>query len=146
MKIIVTGGAGFIGSAAVRHFLAEGFDVFTLDSLTYAGNRESLEDVLNHPRHRFLQQDIVQTTSIRDLFADFDPDGIIHLAAETHVDRSIEGPRAFVHSNINGTYSLLSAALDHWRNLKGERQEKFRFHHISTDEVFGSLAPGEFFF
>jgi dTDP-glucose 4,6-dehydratase len=143
MRIIVTGGAGFIGSAVVRHLIAHTeHEVFVLDKLTYAGNLASLAPVQAHHRYRFSRVDICDRTAIADAFTSFDPDAIMHLAAESHVDRSIDGPAEFINTNVVGTYVLLEAALAHWRK-RGERQ--FRFHHISTDEVFGALTDeGEF--
>jgi dTDP-glucose 4,6-dehydratase len=141
MKIIVTGGAGFIGSAVVRILLREeGTQVVNLDKLTYAGNLESLASVSANPRYSFAHMDICDATGVTALLEAEQPDAIMHLAAESHVDRSIDGPMAFVETNIVGTAILLQAALHYWRGLKGARKERFRFHHISTDEVFGSLG------
>jgi dTDP-glucose 4,6-dehydratase len=141
LRILVTGGAGFIGSALVRSLIAESpHEVLTLDKLTYAGSLESLAPVMADPRHRFVQADICDTEAVRAAIAAFRPDVITHLAAESHVDRSIDGPGAFVQTNLVGTYAMLQAALEHWRSLDGEAQAAFRFHHISTDEVFGSLG------
>jgi dTDP-glucose 4,6-dehydratase len=137
MRIIVTGGAGFIGSAVARHLIAHTMhEVFVLDKLTYAGNLTSLAPVQGHRRYQFSRADICDRSAIADAFASFDPDAIMHLAAESHVDRSIDGPAEFINTNVVGTYVLLEVALAHWRK-RGERQ--FRFHHISTDEVFGAL-------
>jgi len=141
MKIIVTGGAGFIGSAVVRALLREeGVEVVNLDKLTYAGNLESLSSVSASPRYSFAHMDICDAGSVAALLDAEQPDAIMHLAAESHVDRSIDGPMAFVETNIVGTAILLQAALRYWQGLKGARKERFRFHHISTDEVFGSLG------
>ena len=143
MKIIVTGGAGFIGSNLVRQLVVEhGHTVLNVDALTYAGNRHSLADLDGNPRHRFAQADICDDGAIRQLFADFQPDWVMHLAAESHVDRSIDGPAEFIQTNIVGTYTLLEAARHYWNGLDGERKADFRFHHISTDEVFGSIDFG----
>ncbi|HMF06204.1 MAG TPA: dTDP-glucose 4,6-dehydratase [Methylocella sp.] len=142
MKIIVTGGAGFIGSALVRYLLGyTDHEVLVVDKLTYAGNLASLDSVCGHPRYRFSRIDICDRAAIARIFADFDPDAVMHLAAESHVDRSIDGPADFINTNVVGTYVLLEAALAHWRRL-GARANGFRFHHISTDEVFGTLEDG----
>jgi dTDP-glucose 4,6-dehydratase len=146
MKIIVTGGAGFIGSAVVRTLLREdGPQVVNLDKLTYAGNLESLASVAASPRYSFAHMDICDAQGVAALLDAEQPDAIMHLAAESHVDRSIDGPMAFVETNIVGTAILLQAALRYWRGLKGTRKEQFRFHHISTDEVFGSLGAAGLF-
>ncbi len=145
-RILVTGGAGFIGSALVRHLIANTpHDVLTVDKLSYAGNLASLAVVEDDPRHRFLRADIGDAAAMRGALADFQPDIVTHLAAETHVDRSIDGPGAFVESNIVGTFVLLTEVLSYWRGLGEAKRAAFRFHHISTDEVFGSLpASGAF--
>jgi dTDP-glucose 4,6-dehydratase len=141
MKVIVTGGAGFIGSAVVRSLLQEeGAEVVNLDKLTYAGNLDSLVSVSASPRYRFARLDICDAAKVEALFETEQPDAVMHLAAESHVDRSIDGPMAFVETNVVGTAQLLQAALRYWRGLKGARKDGFRFHHISTDEVFGSLG------
>src|SRR4051794_35846341 len=142
MKILVTGGAGFIGSAGCRLFVGE-FRATVLNGgkLTYAANPESLKPIAANPRYRFCRADILDRDRIAGLLRDFMPDAILHLAAESHVDRSIDGPGAFIRTNIDGTYALLEAALDYWRDLEPERAARFRFHHVSTDEVFGSLGP-----
>jgi dTDP-glucose 4,6-dehydratase len=146
LRILVTGGAGFIGSALVRHLVRDTpHEVFNLDKLTYAGNLASLQPIANSPRYRFLQADICDAAVMAKAFADFRPDVITHLAAESHVDRSIDGPADFIQTNIVGTFTLLSAALDYWRGLEDEAKAAFRFHHISTDEVFGTLEEDGFF-
>ncbi|OJV07441.1 MAG: dTDP-glucose 4,6-dehydratase [Bosea sp. 67-29] len=146
LKFLVTGGAGFIGSAVVRKLIGEtGHDVCVVDKLTYAGNLASLASVSGSNRYRFEQADIGDGESMRALFADFQPDIVMHLAAESHVDRSIDGPGDFIQTNIVGTFALLQEALRHWRGLEGEAKARFRFHHISTDEVFGSLGADGFF-
>ena len=139
MRLIVTGGAGFIGSAAVRRAVHDGHDVLTVDKLTYAGRRAALAEVMNSPRHRFLQADIADAHAMVSAFREFDPDAVLHLAAESHVDRSIDDPGAFIETNVRGTFVLLETALRHWSQLRGARHDGFRFVHVSTDEVFGAL-------
>jgi dTDP-glucose 4,6-dehydratase len=140
-RILVTGGAGFIGSAVVRHVIREtDHRVLVVDKLTYAGNLESLAPVSNDPRYLFVRADIADTPKMREAFESFQPDAGMHLAAESHVDRSIDGPGDFIQTNIFGTFTLLQSALGYWRSLSNARKETFRFHHISTDEVFGSLG------
>jgi len=141
MKIIVTGGAGFIGSALVRALVAESVSVVNLDKLTYAGNLESVAPVAADPRYRFVRMDICDREGIAALLAAERPDAIMHLAAESHVDRSIDGPAAFVQTNLVGTSVMLDCALSYWRTLDEAGHASFRFHHISTDEVYGSLGP-----
>ena len=141
MKILLTGGAGFIGSNLVRHLLATPeHDVLNVDKLTYAGNAHSLADLADNPRYRFAQTDICDAAAITALFADFQPDWVMHLAAESHVDRSIDGPGEFVQTNVVGTFTLLQAARAHYAGLEGAARERFRFLHVSTDEVYGSLG------
>lgn len=140
-RFLITGGAGFIGSAVVRRLIREtAHEVLVIDTLTYAGNLESLAPVSSDARYRFVRADITDEALIRAVLADYSPDVIMHLAAESHVDRSIDGPSAFVQTNVVGTVALLQAALAYWRTLPEERRTAFRFHHISTDEVFGSLG------
>ena len=140
MKILVTGGAGFIGSAVVRHIIDNTPDeVRVLDSLTYAGNLESLAPVAGNERYSFSQTDITDAKSVAEQFSDFRPDIVMHLAAESHVDRSIDGPAAFIQTNLVGTFTLLEAARHYWSTLDAAQQQAFRFHHISTDEVYGDL-------
>lgn len=140
MKIVVTGGAGFIGSALVRYLIAHtDHRVLVVDKLTYAGNLASLASVQGHPRYRFSRSDICDRSAIADIFANFEPDAVMHLAAESHVDRSIDGPAEFINTNVVGTYVLLEAALAHWRKMDA-RGQNFRFLHVSTDEVFGALT------
>lgn len=140
MKILVTGGAGFIGSAVVRHIIANTKDsVVNVDKLTYAGNLESLESVENNPRYAFEQVDICDAKALARVFEQHKPDAVMHLAAESHVDRSIDGPAAFIETNIVGTYTLLEAARAYLNTLSDEKKAAFRFHHISTDEVYGDL-------
>jgi len=138
--ILVTGGAGFIGSAVVRHIIESTQDnVVNVDKLTYAGNLESLESVEKNPRYAFEQVDICDSKALLRVFEHHQPDAVMHLAAESHVDRSIDGPAAFIETNIVGTYTLLEAARTYWNTLNDERKAAFRFHHISTDEVYGDL-------
>ena len=140
MRILVTGGAGFIGSALIRHLIQDTeHSVLNLDKLTYAGNLESLAEVETSDRYRFLQADIADRERVSEALLEFQPDAIMHLAAESHVDRSIDGPAEFIQTNIVGTYQLLEAARAYWQTLPVERHEAFRFHHISTDEVYGDL-------
>jgi dTDP-glucose 4,6-dehydratase len=139
-RFLITGGAGFIGSAVVRHLIREtDYRVCVVDKLTYAGNLASLAPIANNPRYSFLRADIADAARMKDVFTSYRPDVVMHLAAESHVDRSIDGPAAFIETNIIGTYTLLETALVYWRALPSGAQSGFRFHHISTDEVFGSL-------
>ncbi|MCW8886535.1 MAG: dTDP-glucose 4,6-dehydratase [Motiliproteus sp.] len=140
MKFLVTGGAGFIGSAVIRHLIEDSdHEVINLDKLTYAGNLESLESVSSNPRYQFEQVDICDSKEVKRIFDTLQPDVVMHLAAESHVDRSIDGPGDFIQTNIVGTYTLLQAAREYWSSLEKETQSRFRFHHISTDEVYGDL-------
>jgi len=138
--ILVTGGAGFIGSAVIRHIINNtNYQVVNVDKLTYAGNVESLTDVSDNERYQFEQVDICNTTDIKHIFNQYQPNIIMHLAAESHVDRSIDGPGEFIQTNIMGTYVLLETARDYWGKLEQTKQANFRFHHVSTDEVYGDL-------
>ena len=140
MRILVTGGAGFIGSAVIRHIIENTQNsVVNLDKLTYAGNLESLKSVSDSDRYAFEQVDICDGTELKRVFQQHQPDAVMHLAAESHVDRSIDGPAEFMQTNIIGTYNLLEAARAYWNELDTERKQAFRFHHISTDEVYGDL-------
>ncbi|EPV1124458.1 dTDP-glucose 4,6-dehydratase [Vibrio harveyi] len=140
MKILVTGGAGFIGSAVIRHIIRDTQDtVINLDKLTYAGNLESLAEVSDSERYHFEHVDICQRDELDRVFAKHQPDLVMHLAAESHVDRSIDGPAAFIETNVMGTYHLLESARQYWSTLDETRRAAFRFHHISTDEVYGDL-------
>ncbi len=144
MKILITGGAGFIGSAVVRHIIQNTNSyVLNVDKLTYAGNLESLKEIENNPRYKFSQTDICDRTALDQLFTEFQPDAVMHLAAESHVDRSISGPAAFIETNIIGTYQLLETTRQYWNTLSEEKKQAFRFHHISTDEVYGDLEGTE---
>lgn len=140
MKILVTGGAGFIGSAVVRHIIENTQnDVRVMDCLTYAGNLESLASVADNSRYSFSRTDITDAQSVAQQFSEFQPDIVMHLAAESHVDRSIDGPAAFIQTNLIGTFTLLEAARHYWSSLNETAKQTFRFHHISTDEVYGDL-------
>jgi len=141
MKILITGGAGFIGSAVIRHIIKNSdYEVLNVDKLTYAGNLESLKEISDSSRYKFAQVDICDKESMKSLFAEFQPDAVMHLAAESHVDRSIDGPGTFIQTNIIGTYTMLEAAYNYFTTLPEEKKRSFRFHHISTDEVYGSLG------
>jgi len=145
MKLLVTGGAGFIGSAVIRHIIQNTHDVVVnLDKLTYAGNLESLAEVSDSERYAFERVDICNRAELDRVLTQHQPDAIMHLAAESHVDRSIDGPAAFIETNIVGTYTLLEASRQYWQTLEGDKKANFRFHHISTDEVYGDLPhPSE---
>ncbi|MGH6931633.1 MAG: dTDP-glucose 4,6-dehydratase [Dongiaceae bacterium] len=141
MRLIVTGGLGFIGSAVIRHLMAEtDHTVLNLDNHGYAANPDAVAMCVGNPRYGFVQADIRDHAALASIFARFQPDAILHLAAETHVDRSIDKPDAFIETNVNGTHALLAASLAHWRTRSGGARDGFRFHHVSTDEVFGSLG------
>src|SRR5579871_3459813 len=143
MKLLITGGCGFIGSAVVRHLMRQtDHVVINVDKLTYAASEEALEEARDHIRHVLVRADISNSAAMRQVFATHQPDAVMHLAAESHVDRSIDGPADFIQTNIVGTYVLLETALTYWRGLPKAAQRDFRFHHISTDEVFGSLDAG----
>ena len=140
--VLIAGGAGFIGSAVIRHLLDETEAyVVNIDKLTYASNLSSIPQAANHPRYHFARVDICDGPELRRLFDDYSPHYVMNLAAESHVDRSIDGPAEFIQTNIVGTFTLLQEALHYWRRLDRAAQQRFRFHHISTDEVFGSLGP-----
>ena len=142
MRVLVTGGAGFIGSAFVRMLVRDyGHEVLNIDKLTYAASPDALEEVARDPRYRLVEADICDGRAVAEAFAGFAPDAVVHLAAESHVDRSIDGPGAFVQTNVVGTYTMLDAALAHWRALPDAQRAAFRFVHVSTDEVYGSLGP-----
>ena len=140
MKVIVTGGAGFIGTSVVRHLLADGAAVVNLDKLTYAGSNPPLGALAAPGRYSLEIADIADRAAVTEIFARTKPDAVMHLAAETHVDRSIDGADAFIHSNLVGTFTLLEVARAYWQALPAAAKSRFRFHHISTDEVFGSLG------
>lgn len=147
MNILITGGAGFIGSAVIRYIISQTTDhVLNVDKLTYAGNLESLADVADHPRYQFSQTDICDAAMMSSLFVDFEPDIVMHLAAESHVDRSITGSAAFMQTNIIGTHTLLEVARQYYAALEPTKKAAFRFHHISTDEVYGDLIEDEALF
>jgi dTDP-glucose 4,6-dehydratase len=141
MKILVTGGAGFIGSAVIRRALAAGHSIVNIDVLTYAANLANLASINSHENYAFEQVDICDLDAMRSVFERHDPDCVMHLAAESHVDRSIDGPGAFIQTNVIGTFNLLQIARAHFENLSEDRKDRFRFHHISTDEVYGDLGP-----
>ena len=140
-RIIVTGGAGFIGSAVCRMLAKQGVEILNIDKLTYAGNLSSLEPVAQLPNYHFLHADICDAPAMAKAFAEFRPQGVMHLAAESHVDRSIDGPGLFLQTNVVGTYTMLEAAHAYWKTLPEDEKAAFRFLHISTDEVYGSLGP-----
>lgn len=139
-RILVTGGAGFIGSAVCRHLIGLGYHVLNLDKLTYAGRPESLQEVEDHPRYEFRKIDVCDRAMVMASMRDFSPHAVMHLAAESHVDRSIDSPAEFLRTNVVGTFEMLNTALEYWRALDEEDRGRFRFHHVSTDEVFGDLS------
>src|SRR3984893_18001542 len=142
MKLLLTGGCGFIGSAVVRHLLRNtDHVVVNVDKLTYAASEDALEEARHHNRHVLIRADIREASEMRQIFATHQPDAVMHLGPESHVDRSIDGPAAFIETNVVGTFTLLQEALRYWRGLAGAAQARFRFHPVSTDEVFGSLGP-----
>lgn len=146
MRVLVTGGAGFIGSALIREFINETqHEIVNVDALTYAGNLESLTEIEKNSRYFFEHADICDKKSLERIIKQYIPDAIIHLAAESHVDRSIDGPSDFIQTNIVGTYNLLEVARDYWQQLSEGHKSKFRFHHVSTDEVYGDLSDGNVF-
>ena len=141
MKILITGGSGFIGSNLTRMLMQEtGHTIINLDALTYAGNKQSLDDLADNPRYRFAHVDICDAAKLSQVFADFQPNWVMHLAAESHVDRSIDGPGAFIQTNVIGTFNMLQCARTHFEQLEGDTKADFRFLHVSTDEVYGSLG------
>lgn len=143
---MITGGAGFIGSAMIRYLLeTTPHQILNLDKLTYAGNLDSLAPVIHHPNYHFAQVDINEAADLEKEFQTFQPDAVMHLAAESHVDRSIDGPATFINTNIMGTYTLLEITRRYWQTLASDQQKNFRFHHISTDEVYGSLGETGYF-
>ena len=142
MRVLLTGGCGFIGSAVIRHLIRHtGHSVVNVDKMSYAASEDALEEAGRDPRHTLLRADITDAAAMAQVFATHQPDAVMHLAAETHVDRSIDGPAPFVHTNVTGTFVLLEAARAHWAGLDPARRAAFRFHHVSTDEVFGALGP-----
>ena len=144
MRILLTGGCGFIGSAVIRHLIrSTGHQIVNVDKMTYAASEDALEEALRDPRHVHVQADICDADAMRQIFATHRPDAVMHLAAESHVDRSIDGPAPFIGTNVVGTFILLDAARAYWAALDKPRQAAFRFHHISTDEVFGALGPND---
>lgn len=146
MNVIITGGAGFIGSAMIRYLIQQtDHTVINLDKLTYAGNLDSLASVTDNPRYHFEQADICDKATLQRIFQQYQPNAIMHLAAESHVDRSIDGPAEFMQTNIIGTYNLLDVSREYWQNLASDTKARFRFHHVSTDEVYGSLGETDLF-
>ena len=144
MRILLTGGCGFIGSAVIRHVLRySDHEVVNVDKMTYAASLDALEEANGHPRHRLVRADIADAGAMARVFAEAAPDAVMHLAAESHVDRSIDGPGDFIQTNVVGSFVLLEAARAYWSGLAGEARARFRFHHVSTDEVFGALADGD---
>ena len=144
MRILLTGGCGFIGSSVIRHAIRHtAHTILNVDKLTYAASFDALEEAAGHERHTHVKADIADAPAMARLFSEFRPDAVMHLAAESHVDRSIDGPAEFIHTNVVGTFTLLEAARGYFASLSGDAREKFRFHHISTDEVFGALEDGD---
>jgi dTDP-glucose 4,6-dehydratase len=144
MRILITGGCGFIGSATIRHIVRHSaHEIVNVDLLTYAASIDALEEAHGHPRHRLVQADIADADAMHRVFTETRPDAVMHLAAESHVDRSIDGPAAFIRTNIVGTFTLLEAARAYFATLDADAKARFRFHHVSTDEVFGALADGD---
>jgi len=144
MRILLTGGCGFIGSAVVRHVLrTTGYDIVNVDKLTYAASFDALEEGQTDPRHRLIRADIADPAVMHEVFTTWRPDAVMHLAAESHVDRSIDGPGDFIQTNVVGTFTLLEAARAYWSGLGAQARTSFRFHHVSTDEVFGALGQDD---
>ena len=144
VRILLTGGCGFIGSAVVRYLIRKSdHAVIDVDKMTYAASEDALEETRNHPRHTLIKADITDAAAMEQIFRTYAPDRVMHLAAESHVDRSIDGPAPFINTNIVGTYVLLEAARRHWAGLAPSPRKAFRFHHISTDEVFGALSQDD---
>ena len=144
MKILVTGGAGFIGSALARYIINNTEDtIMVVDALTYSGNLDSLKEIENSSRYKFVQCNILDAKKLEEIFSDFKPSKVMHLAAESHVDRSIDGPKQFIDTNITGTFNLLEISKEYFNKLDPDKKSKFRFHHISTDEVYGDLVEGD---
>lgn len=143
MKLIVTGGAGFIGSAVVRMAIKQGYEIVNIDKLTYAANLDNISVIADNPKYKFEHVDINDADAVSHVFDAHKPDAVMHLAAESHVDRSIDGPGEFIQTNVIGTFNLLQAARKHWDGLSSDAKDNFRFHHVSTDEVYGDLHPGD---
>ena len=144
MRILLTGGCGFIGSAVIRHLIrATAHSVVNVDLMTYAASEDALEEARTHERHTLVHADVADLAAMQRLFAEHRPDAVMHLAAESHVDRSIDGPAVFIQTNVVGTFALLEAARGYWSGLDADKRDSFRFHHISTDEVFGALGDGD---
>jgi dTDP-glucose 4,6-dehydratase len=144
MRLLLTGGCGFIGSAVIRHLIrTTEHSVVNVDKMTYAASEDALEEARHHRRHLLIRADVADAGAMAEVFATHQPDAVMHLAAESHVDRSIDGPGPFIHTNVVGTFVLLDAARAYWAKLPAERRAAFRFHHVSTDEVFGALEPGD---
>ncbi len=144
MRLLITGGCGFIGSAVIRHLIQDtDHSVVNVDAMTYAASEDALEGAVRSNRHELIRADIADGAAMKDVFATHQPDAVMHLAAESHVDRSIDGPADFIRTNIMGTFTLLEAARAYYNGLTGERRAQFRFHHVSTDEVFGALEADD---